>query len=69
MFKPNLGLGDRVIRIVIGLLLVAMVFVGPKILLGWAGLYLIVTGALGICPIANALKIDTRPPKHLKAGF
>ena len=69
MFKPNLGLGDRVIRIVIGLLLVAMVFVGPKILLGWAGLYLIATGALGICPIANLLKIDTRPPKHLKAGF
>ena len=69
MFKPNLGLGDRVIRIVIGLLLVAMVFVGPKIIFGWLGLYLVATGAIGICPIANFLKIDTRPPKHLTGGF
>jgi hypothetical protein len=69
MFKPNLGLGDRVIRIVLGVLLVAMVFVGPKIIFGWLGVYLVATGALGICPIANFLKIDTRPPKHLTGGF
>jgi hypothetical protein len=69
MFKPNLSLGDRVIRIVLGLMLVAMVFVGPKIIIGWLGLYLVATGALGICPIANYFKIDTRPPKHLTGGF
>lgn len=69
MFKHNVGLTDRVVRIVLGLMLVAMVFVGPKIVWGWIGLYPLITGALGICPIANMLKIDTRPPKHLTPTF
>jgi membrane protein implicated in regulation of membrane protease activity len=69
MFKSNVGLGDRVIRIVLGLLVVAMVFVGPKIIFGWLGVYPLVTGALGYDPLYRFLKIDTHPPKHLTGGF
>jgi hypothetical protein len=69
MFKRNVGLADRVVRIVFGLVLIAMVFVGPKIIWGWVGLYPLLTGALGICPLANLLKIDTRAPKRMTVGF
>jgi hypothetical protein len=69
MFKRNVGLTDRVVRIVLGLVLLAMVFVGPKIIWGWLGVYPLVTGILGICPIANLFRIDTRPPKRMTVGF
>ena len=68
MFKPCVGTAERVVRIVLGLVLLAMVFVGPKIIWGLIGLYPLVTGALGICPIYNLLKLDTRPPKHMTIG-
>ena len=69
MFKSNVGLGDRVIRIVLGLFVLAMVFVGPQIIWGWLGLYPLITGAFGVDPLYRLLKIDTHPPKHLTGGF
>ncbi|HEX9108876.1 MAG TPA: DUF2892 domain-containing protein [Longimicrobiales bacterium] len=41
---------DRVIRIVLGLVVVSMVFVGPRTPLGWWGLFPLMTGILGGCP-------------------
>ena len=38
MFKQNVGSIDRVLRIVVGLVLIALVFVGPKTPWGWIGL-------------------------------
>jgi len=41
---------DRVVRIIIGLFVLSMVFVGPRTPLGWFGLMPLMTGLLGGCP-------------------
>ena len=51
---------DRILRIVFGLILLALVFVGPQTPWGWIGLILVVTGLVGTCPIYMVLGIGTR---------
>jgi hypothetical protein len=60
LFKHNLGMVDRVIRIVLGLLLVGNVYAGLQTPAGWLGLILILTGAFGICPLYALLGINTK---------
>lgn len=60
LFKNNVGKIDRIIRIVLGVALVANVFVGFSNPLGWIGLVLIVTGIGGICPLYSLLNINTK---------
>lgn len=55
MLRKNVTHIDRIIRIVIGLALLALVVVGPKTLWGLLGLIPLVTGALGTCPIYRVL--------------
>jgi hypothetical protein len=52
---------DRVVRVALGLVLLAMVFVGPRTAWGWLGLIPLLTGALGSCPIYTLLGIGTCP--------
>lgn len=59
MFKSNIGTLDRILRIVVGLLLTSLVFVGPKTYWGCAGIVLIVTAFINFCPIYDLLKINT----------
>ena len=59
MFKQCVGTVDRMIRIVIGLVLLALVFVGPKSLWGLIGLLPLATGVVGVCPLYALLQIDT----------
>lgn len=56
----NVGRTDQVIRIVVGLVLLALVFVGPKTPLGYFGLIPLVTGLFGTCPVYSLLGISTR---------
>ena len=58
--KNNMGKVDRIIRIVIGVLLVGNFFVGTGHIASWIGLILIVTGLIGFCPVYLPLKLDTR---------
>ena len=46
----NIGKYDRVLRIVVGVALLALVFVGPKTLWGLIGLVPLISGLAGICP-------------------
>lgn len=50
---------DRAIRVVIGLALLSLVFVGPKTPWGWLGLIPILTAAVGFCPLYRALGVNT----------
>ena len=65
--KPNVGGADRVVRIVVGLVLIALVFVGPRTPWGWLGLVPLATGLFRFCPLYCPLKVDTNkaggPPK------
>ncbi len=47
----NIGRPERIVRIVIGLGLLTLVFVGPQTPWGWIGLVPLVTGAVGSCPL------------------
>lgn len=57
----NVGSVDRVARIVVGLILLALVFVGPQTPWGWIGLVPLLTGLIGWCPLYTALGFNTCP--------
>lgn len=59
MFAKNEGSVDRAFRVVLGIVLLALVFVGPKTPLGWLGLVPLLTGALGSCPLYSLIGIST----------
>jgi hypothetical protein len=61
MFTRNVGSLDRTLRIVVGLVLIALVFVGPKTAWGWIGLIPLLTGLLRTCPAYSLLGVNTCP--------
>lgn len=63
MLTTNEGTADRIARIVLGVGLLAIVFVGPKTWLGWIGLVPLLTGLVGTCPLYSLVGFSTRPAK------
>lgn len=59
MFKTNEGTMDRVLRVIAGIVLLAMVFIGPQTVWGWVGLVPLLTGLFGTCPLYSMLGINT----------
>ena len=59
MFKTNVGSVDRILRIVVGLALIALVFVGPKTPWGWLGIIPLAPGFLRTCPLYSLIGINT----------
>lgn len=57
----NEGILDRVVRVVLGILVLSLVFIGPKSLLGLLGLIPIVTGLVGFCPLYRLIGLSTCP--------
>ncbi len=55
----NVGTVDRIVRIVAGLALIALVFVGPKTPWGWIGVVPLVTALIGWCPAYSLFGIKT----------
>ncbi|SET01731.1 MULTISPECIES: DUF2892 domain-containing protein [Marinobacter] len=60
----NMGSADRVIRVIIGLVLLSLVFVGPQTPWGWIGIIPLVTAAIGVCPLYSIIGIKTCPTKR-----
>ena len=56
----NEGMIDRVLRVIVGLALISIVFVGPQTPWGWIGLIPLLTGLVGFCPAYRLLGISTR---------
>ncbi|PJG48445.1 hypothetical protein CAF53_09495 [Sphingobium sp. LB126] len=57
----NEGTIDRLLRVIVGLVLIALVFVGPRSAWGWIGVVPLLTGLVGMCPIYSLLGIKTCP--------
>jgi hypothetical protein len=55
----NLGAIDRVLRIIVGLGLLLLVFVGPQTWWGLIGLVPLLTGLSGFCPGYRLLGISS----------
>lgn len=49
-FGPNVGSRDRIVRVVLGAGLLALVVVGPRTWWGLVGLVPLATGLFGTCP-------------------
>ena len=58
MFRNEGGI-DRALRVTLGLILIAMVFVGPKAAWGWVGLVPLITGLVGFCPLYRLIGVNT----------
>jgi ABC-type polysaccharide/polyol phosphate export permease len=61
MFSSNVGGVDRALRAVVGLILIALVFVGPQTPWGWVGLIPLLTAVIGFCPAYTLLGVKTCP--------
>jgi hypothetical protein len=66
--KKNVGGIDKTLRIIVGLVLIALVFVGPKTSWGWIGLIPLLTGIFNLCPLYLPLKISTAKEKKSEAS-
>lgn len=55
----NIGTIDRALRVIVGLALVSMVFVGPQTVWGWIGIVPLATALIGWCPAYSLLGIRT----------
>lgn len=66
MFKKNEGNLDRILRIVVGLVLIGIYIANPGGTYSWLGLIGIiplVTGLIGSCPLYTILGLNTCPMK------
>ncbi len=57
--QQNVGSVDRTIRIVAGLVLIALVFVGPQTPWGWIGIIPLATAFMSWCPLYSLLGMRT----------
>lgn len=59
----NEGTLDRALRIIVGLILLSLIFIGPKTMWGLVGLVPLITGLLGSCPLYQIFGFSTCPLK------
>lgn len=57
--KCNSGSIDRALRIIAGLVLIALAFTGTAGIWGWIGVVPLLTGIFGICPAYILLGVNT----------
>jgi len=57
--KKNVGMVERFIRVVVGLGVLSLAFIGPQSPWGYIGIVPILTGLIGWCPPYQLLGIST----------
>jgi ABC-type polysaccharide/polyol phosphate export permease len=64
----NVGTVDRIARIVVGVVLIALVFVGPQTPWGWIGVIPLATALIGFCPAYKLFGLSTCPVSPKKTA-
>jgi Protein of unknown function (DUF2892) len=59
LLPANEHIVERVVRVILGIALLSMAFVGPRAWWGWIGLVPLATGLLGSCPLYTLFGIST----------
>lgn len=64
--QVNVGMIDRIVRIVVGIALIAFAlgFIAPGVAyhwIGWIGVIPLATGAVGSCPLYSVLGVSSCP--------
>ena len=67
LLQRNEGNVDRALRVIVGIGLISLVFVGPQTPWGWIGVIPLITGLTGSCLAYNAFGWDTRSEKDKAA--
>ncbi len=55
---------ERGVRVVLGLALISLAFIGPQTPFGWIGIVPLLTGLLGTCPLYTVFGFSTCPVKN-----
>ncbi|MCW8933388.1 MAG: DUF2892 domain-containing protein [Gammaproteobacteria bacterium] len=55
----NVGGIDRILRVIIGLAVLSLVFIGPQTPWGWLGLIPLLTGVFSFCPLYSLIGVKT----------
>jgi hypothetical protein len=55
----NEGMIDRVVRVIVGIALISIVFIGPQTPWGWIGIVPLATGLIGWCPAYSLFGMRT----------
>ena len=61
--KTNVGTVDMILRIVVGIVLIALTLMGTIGIWGWIGVVPLATGLLKFCPLYAMLGMSTCPMK------
>ena len=64
--KANIGGTDRILRIVLGIVLIALAVTGVIGWWGWLGVVPLVTGLVRFCPLYLLLGMNTCPLEQRK---
>ena len=59
--KVNVGGADRILRIVVGLVLILLVLSGQIGVWGWIGVVPLATGLFRMCPLYSVFGMNTCP--------
>lgn len=62
--KANVGGIDRILRVVVGLVLIALAATGTVGVWGWIGVVPLLTGVIRWCPVYPLLGISSCPRKE-----
>jgi hypothetical protein len=62
--KTNEGAIDRVVRVIVGLGVLSLAFVGPQTPWAYVGVVPLVTGLIGWCPLYAVLGFNTCPVRN-----
>ncbi|MEH6625750.1 MAG: DUF2892 domain-containing protein [Motiliproteus sp.] len=57
--QQNIGKIDQTLRIVVGMALIALVFIGPQTPWGWIGVAVILIALVGFCPLYKIMGLST----------
>ena len=55
----NVGNIDRVLRVIVGIFLLSLAFIGPQTPWGWIGIIPLGTALIGFCPAYRIFGINT----------
>jgi hypothetical protein len=64
--NTNQALWERIGRVILGLVLVSLVFVGPQTAWGYLGAIPLLTGLVGFCPLYHLFGVSSRGPSRLQ---
>ena len=59
----NEGTADRALRVVLGIAILSLAFVGPRTPWGYLGFVPLLTGVFGFCPLYTIFGFSTCPAK------